>query len=133
MRSKFQRGQRIRIVFQKQIKKNKILNVPPHQWMLLAWHFVHEWLCCEATNDSVKRNFLVKPRMAWIWMISKTNVMTLMGLNFMVIKIGGLPILLILKFRGDLNSQMSYFQIFLHIFWMGNRNIQNAKINTVNY
>ena len=56
---------------------------------------------------------------------------TLMGLNFTVIKIGGLPLLRNLELSREFNFANALLSDFLQIWRKGNQNKQSAKINTV--
>ena len=57
---------------------------------------------------------------------------TLTGVNFTVIKIGGLPLLRILKLPGDLNSQIPYFQIFCRFCgWETARQNKHSRLSGI--
>ena len=58
---------------------------------------------------------------------------TLMGLNFMVIKIDGLPLLRNFEILRGFNFANALLSDFLQISRIGNRNEQGAKTNTVDY
>ena len=60
-------------------------------------------------------------------------MITLMGLNFTVIKSDELPLLRNLKISGGFNFANALLSDFLQISRIGNRNKQSAKINTLDY